>query len=67
MKKTRRDDPIRVTIHIFREMSQGNSLCRYLKQAKISFLFPPTKSENREEWNSSCLGVGVSTSGRGKS
>jgi hypothetical protein len=29
------------------EMSQGNSLCSYLKQTKMSFFFSFTKSENR--------------------
>jgi hypothetical protein len=28
-------------------MSQGNSLCSYIKQTKTSFLFPFTKLENR--------------------
>jgi hypothetical protein len=29
------------------EMSQGNSLCIYLKQIKMSFFFSFTKLENR--------------------
>jgi hypothetical protein len=29
------------------EMSQGNSLCSYLKQTKTSFFFSFTKLENR--------------------
>jgi hypothetical protein len=32
-------------IHIYMKMSQGNSLCSFLKQAKMSFF--STKSENR--------------------
>jgi hypothetical protein len=50
MKKNRGDEPIQVIIHIYMEMSQGNSLCSYLKQAKMpffSFLFSSTKLENR--------------------
>jgi hypothetical protein len=62
MKKIRGDKPIGVTIHIYMEISQGNSLCSYLylKQAKISWFsflsflfFSSTKSENR---GSSCPG-----------
>jgi hypothetical protein len=30
------------------EMSQGNSLCSYLKQTKMSFIFSFTKSENKK-------------------
>jgi hypothetical protein len=49
MKKIIGDKPIGVLIHIYREISQGNSLCSYLylKQAKSSFLFSSTKSEIR--------------------
>jgi hypothetical protein len=49
-EKNGRDEPIEVIIHIYMEISQGNSLCSYLylKQAKMSFsLFSSTKSENR--------------------
>jgi hypothetical protein len=28
-------------------MSQGNSICSYLKQTNVSFFFPFTKLENR--------------------
>jgi hypothetical protein len=34
-------------MHIYIEMSQGKSLCSYLKQTKMSF-FSFTKSENRK-------------------
>jgi hypothetical protein len=34
-----RDKPIWVIIHMYMEISQGNSLCSYLKQTKISFFF----------------------------
>jgi hypothetical protein len=48
MTKNREDEPIGVIIHIYTEMSQGNSLYShiYLKQAKMSF-FSSTKLENR--------------------
>jgi hypothetical protein len=38
MKKIRGDKPIGFIIHIYMEISQGNSLCRYiyLKQVKMS-------------------------------
>jgi hypothetical protein len=52
-KKKSRDELIRVIIHIYIEMSQGNSLCSYLKQTKMSFLF--TKQKTGEQ-NRSCLG-----------
>jgi hypothetical protein len=38
-KKVRGDEPVWVIIHIYMEMSQGNSLCSYFKQTKISFFF----------------------------
>jgi hypothetical protein len=49
MKKNRGDEPIVIIIHTYMEISQGNSLCSFLyhKQAKMSFLFSSTKSENR--------------------
>jgi hypothetical protein len=39
MKKFRGDKPIGAIIHIYMEISQGNSLCSYLylKQTKMSF------------------------------
>jgi hypothetical protein len=41
MKKIRGDKAVGVMIHIYMEISQGNSLCSYLylKQAKMSFIF----------------------------
>jgi hypothetical protein len=36
-EKNRGDEPIWVIIHIYVEMSQGNSLHSYLKQMKMSF------------------------------
>jgi hypothetical protein len=50
MKKNKGVGSIWVLIHIYIEMSQGNSLCSYLKQAKMSFFFlffSSTKLENR--------------------
>jgi hypothetical protein len=50
-EKNRGDKPNWAIIHIYMEMPQGNSLCSYLKQAKMSFFifscFSYTKSENR--------------------
>jgi hypothetical protein len=45
-------------------MSQGNSLFSYVKQAKMSFFFPFSKSENRRAEQVLSRG-GVGTSGRG--
>jgi hypothetical protein len=41
MEKIREDEPIRVIIHTYMEILQGNSLCSYLylKQTKVSFFF----------------------------
>jgi hypothetical protein len=47
MKKNRRDGPNQAIIHIYLEMPQGNSLCMYLKQVKLSFVCF-TESENRK-------------------
>jgi hypothetical protein len=42
------------------EMSQGNSMCSYLKQAKIFFfLFYSTKSENRRAVGGGVVGCGT--------
>jgi hypothetical protein len=35
-EKNRGDEPIRVIIHIYMETSQGNPLCSYLNQTKMS-------------------------------
>jgi hypothetical protein len=75
MKKIRRHEPIGIIIHIYMEMSQGNSLCRYLKQAKKSFLFVfsfffykigeqeggtgPVDGGWRYHWEGKCWGKGV--------
>jgi hypothetical protein len=47
VKKTRGGEPTGIILHIYIEISQGNSLHSYLKQEKISFifLFSSTKSE----------------------
>jgi hypothetical protein len=39
-KKNRGNEPNRVITHMYMEVPQGNSLCSYLKQAKMSFFFP---------------------------
>jgi hypothetical protein len=49
MKKNR-DESIQVLIHIYMEISQGNSLCNYFKQTEMSLFLPFfffTKSYNR--------------------
>jgi hypothetical protein len=58
MKKNRGAELIGVIKHMYMEMSQGHSLCGYLKQAKMSF-FPFFLLQNYRtgEWNRSCLGV----------
>jgi hypothetical protein len=43
------------------EMSQGNSLCSYLKQTKHASSFSFTKLE-KKRWNRSCGGRAVITS-----
>jgi hypothetical protein len=53
MKENSRDEPIGIILHIYMEISLGNSLCSYLylKLAKMSFFsfffFYSTKSENK--------------------
>jgi hypothetical protein len=47
MEKNRGDEPVWVIIHIYMEISQGNSRCSYLKQIKMPFSFSFTKSKNR--------------------
>jgi hypothetical protein len=52
-------------IHIYMEVSQGNSLCSYLKQAKMSFLFPFLYKLGEQEGKTSPAWGEVDTSGRG--
>jgi hypothetical protein len=47
VKKNKADEPNHAVIHIHMEVPQENSLCSYLKQAKLSFFFSFIKSENR--------------------
>jgi hypothetical protein len=47
------------------EMSQGNSLCSYLKQTKMPFFFPFTKSENRRAEQVLSVGRGRGGIGEG--
>jgi hypothetical protein len=71
MKKIRGHEPIGVTIYLYMEISQGNSLCSYLylKQAKMSFFsfifsfFLLQKSENRRAELVLPRGGGVWTTG----
>jgi hypothetical protein len=42
-EKNRGDEPMQVIIHIYMEITQGNSLCSYLKQTEMSVL------KNREQ------------------
>jgi hypothetical protein len=47
--KNGEDESIWVTTHIYMEMSQGHSLCSYLKQIKMFFSFlSVTKLENKQ-------------------
>jgi hypothetical protein len=46
------------------EMSQGNSLCSYLKETKMSFLFP-LQNQRAEGLNRSCL-VSIALVWRGR-
>jgi hypothetical protein len=68
MKKIRGYEPIGVIIHIYMEISQGNSLCCYfyLKQAKMSFFFLFFFYQIREQNGGTgpAQGGGVGTSGR---
>jgi hypothetical protein len=49
MKKNRGHETIQVIIHIYMEMSQGNSLHSYLKQEKMPFFFSFFFYEIREQ------------------
>jgi hypothetical protein len=48
---------------MYMEISQGNSLCSYFKQAKMSFFSSSTKLENRRA--EKVLVVGYGTKGMG--
>jgi hypothetical protein len=43
------------------EVLQGNSVCSYLKQAKMPFLFPFFCKIKKRGWNRSCRGRSVDT------
>jgi hypothetical protein len=49
-----------VTIHIYMEISQGNSLYSYLKQKTMSFVFSKSEYRRAEQ----VLSGGVGNSGR---
>jgi hypothetical protein len=60
MKKNRGDEePIRIIMHIYMEMSQGNSLCSYFKQTKIVIFFF-YKIREQEGETGPVWGVGIS-------
>jgi hypothetical protein len=67
MKKIRRDKQIGVIMHIYMEISQGNSLCiyLYLKHAKMSFLSYFFYKTRKQEGGTGPGGE-VGTSGRGE-
>jgi hypothetical protein len=56
MKKIRGDKPIGVIIHVYMEISQGNSLCSYLY----------LKIQRTGGWNKSCTAGRAGTSGSGE-
>jgi hypothetical protein len=62
VKKKNGEELICVVIHICMEMSEGNSLCSYLKQAKMSFCFliqnQRTGGRNRSCWELVPAGAG---------
>jgi hypothetical protein len=63
MKKNRDDESIRVIIRLHMEMSQGNLLCSYPKQAKCHF-FPFYKiGEQEGRTGSTRVGEGLVTVG----
>jgi hypothetical protein len=58
-------EPNWAIIHIYVEVSQGNSLCGYLKQPKMSYFFSFSKLEN---WKADWVlpeGGGLVSMGRG--
>jgi hypothetical protein len=71
MKKIRGDKPVGIVIHIYREISQGNSLCSYLRKLKccsICFIFSSFvfyKIRKQESRTGPSRGR-ADTSGRGK-
>jgi hypothetical protein len=74
MMKIRGDKPVRVIIHIYLKISQGNSLCSYLyfKQAKMScfsfyhFSFFFYKIREQESRASPAQGAGLALVGGGR-
>jgi hypothetical protein len=68
MKKNKGDEPIPVIVHMNMEISQGNSLCSYVKQVKLSmfFLFSSTKMENKSAEQILMRWVWLVPAGRGR-
>jgi hypothetical protein len=54
MKKNRGHEPTQSIIHIYMDVAQRNSLCSYLKQAKISFV-SLLQNQRTGGQNRSCL------------
>jgi hypothetical protein len=63
MKKNKGDEPIWPIVHVQMEVSQGNSLCSYLKQANMLFFF--FYKIRDQEGRTGLIWV-VGTSGRGR-
>jgi hypothetical protein len=57
MKKNT-DEPNWAVIDMYIEVPQGNSLCSYLKQAKMSFLFSPFCKIGEQEGRKCLPGAG---------
>jgi hypothetical protein len=72
VKRTGRNEPTGVAIHICMEISQGNSMYSYLylklaKTSSFSFnlsCFFLLQNQRTGEWHKSCGGGGWGTSGR---
>jgi hypothetical protein len=64
VRKIRGDEPIWVIIHIYMEISQGNSLCSYLKQNKNVIFFFYIIGE--QEGGIGPVGGGIGTTGSGE-
>jgi hypothetical protein len=63
-EKYKGNEPKQATIHVYMEVPHGNSLCSYLKQAKMSFLFLFFCKIGEQEGETGSAREGVDTSGR---
>jgi hypothetical protein len=72
VKRTGRDEPVGVVIHICMETTQGISLCSYLylKVAKMPcfsfYLFFLLQNQRARRWNRFYRGGGFNTEGEGE-